>query len=272
MEDSCVGGTPQPVTTGAGEDTNPELSRDGKSLIYTNSRVYWTLTVQDASVAHKDEIRETLTDMFAAEFSPAGDKIAFFATVDEGDIHIFTVRVDGSDLKQVTRSKGERNVMPQWSADGRTLYFYQIRPDLSFRKISIEGGQSTEIAPGWRPRTHYGARVDSTEKKIVYSKLEKNAAAVTLIRDIATGMEDPFKRRLDHPRWSSVGRSIVGVDPESSTDGAHGDIVVCSVDNETCRTVASRGHLPIWSADDSQICFTRNDSEIWSVALDGGRE
>jgi len=266
------GGTPEPVTTGAGEDTNPEISRDGKSLIFTNSRVYWTLTVQGASVAHKDEIKETVTDMFAPEFSPTGERIVFFATVDDGDIHLFTVRADGSDLRQVTRGKGERNVMPQWSADGKALYFYRVRPDLSFRKISIEGGESAEVAPGWRPRTHYGARVDSMEKKIVYSKLEKNAAAVTVIRDIATRKETPFKRTLDHARWSSVGRSIVGVDPESSTDGVHGDIVVCSVDNETCRTVASRGHAPIWSADDSQIYFTRNDSEIWSVALDGGRE
>jgi Tol biopolymer transport system component len=266
------GGTPEPVTTGAGEDTSPDISRNGKSLIYTNSRVYWVLTVQDGSAPHKQEIKETLTDMFAPEFSPTGERIVFFATVEDGDIHLFTVRADGTDLRQVTRGKGERNVMPQWSADGRTLYFYRIRPDLSFRKISAEGGQSEEIVPGWKPRTHYGARVDSTEKKIVYSKLEKNAAAVTLIRDIATRQETPFKRRLDHARWSSDGRSIVGVDPESLTDGAHGDIVVCSVDSGTCRTVTSRGHVPVWSADNSQIYFARNGSEIWSVALDGGHE
>jgi hypothetical protein len=77
---------------------------------------------------------------------------------------------------------------------------------------------------------------------------------------------------LDHARWSSDGRSIVGVDPESLTDGAHGDIVVCSVDSGTCRTVTSRGHVPVWSADNSQIYFARNGSEIWSVALDGGHE
>ena len=266
------GGTPQPMTIGAGEDTSPEISHDGTTLIYTNSSVYWTLTLLDAATQRKQEIRETRTDMYFPKFSPAGDKIAFFATADDGDIHIFTIRVDGSDLKQVTRGTGERNVMPQWSANGANLYFYQIRPGLSFRKISAEGGASSEIASGWRPRTQYLARVDPAEKNVVYSKLEKGTSVATIIRDIATRKETPFKRTLDLARWSPDGRSIVGVDPASSTDGAHGDILVCPVDTGICRTVASNGHFPIWSADNSQIYFERNSNEIWSVPLLGGKE
>jgi Tol biopolymer transport system component len=211
--------------------------------------------------------------MYFPKFSPAGDKIAFFATVDGGDIHIFTIRVDGSDLRQVTRGTGERNVMPQWSANGANLYFYQVRPGLSFRKISAEGGASSEIASGWRPRTQYLARVDPAEKNVVYSKLERGSSVATIIRDIATGKETPFKRTLDLARWSPNGRSIVGVDPVSSADGgAHGDIVVCPVDTGICQKVVSNGHFPVWSADDSQIYFERNRSEIWSVPSDGGKE
>ena len=266
------GGIPQPMTMGAGEDTSPEVSRDGARLIYTNSTAYWTLTLLDAATQQKQEIRETRTDMYFPKFSPAGDKIAFFATVDDGDIHIFTIRVDGSDLRQVTRGKGERNVMPQWSANGANLYFYQIRPGLSFRKISVEGGASSEIAPGWRPRTQYLARVDPAEKNVVYSKLEKGTSVATIIRDIATRQETPFKRTLDHARWSPDGRSIVGVDPASSTDGAHGDILVCPVDIGPCRKVASNAQSPVWSADDSQIYFERKMTEIWSVPPHGGEE
>jgi len=163
--------------------------------------------------------------------------------------------------------------MPQWSSNGANLYFYQIRPSLSFRKISAEGGASSEIAPGWRPRTHYLARVDPAEKNVVYSKLEKGTSVATVIRDIATRQETQFKRTLDHARWSPDGRSIVGVDPASSVDGgAHGDIVVCPVGAGTCRKVASNGHFPIWSAEDSQIYFERNRSEIWSVPPNGGQE
>jgi Tol biopolymer transport system component len=267
------GGRPEPMTMGAGEDTSPEISRDGTSLIYTNSSVYWTLTLLDTATQRMQEIRETRTDMFFPKFSPAGDRIAFFATVDEGDIQIFTIRVDGSDLRQVTRGKGERNVMPQWSANGANLYFYQIRPRLSFRKIPVEGGASSEIAAGWRPRTQYLARVNPTEKKVVYSKLEKGTSVATMIRDIATGKETQFKQTLDLARWSPDGRSILGVDPASSTDGGvHGDILVCPVDTGACRKVASNGHFPIWSEGDSRIYFERNGSEIWSVPSQGGKE
>jgi Tol biopolymer transport system component len=210
--------------------------------------------------------------MYFPEFSPAGDKIAFFATVDEGDIQIFTIGLDGSDLKQVTQVAGERNVMPRWSADGTHLYYYRIRPHVSFRKISVEGGSSVEIAPGWTPATHYGARVDSNEKNIHYSRLEKGKAVATLIRNIATREETSLKRPLDHPRWSSDGLSIVGIDPASSGDDAHGDIVTCLVATGTCRKVASEGHFPVWSADDSRIYFDKRRSEIWSVLRDGTDE
>jgi len=163
--------------------------------------------------------------------------------------------------------------MPQWSANGTNLYFYQIRPSLSFRKISAEGGGSSEIASGWRPRTQYLARVDPTETKVVYSRLEKSTSVATLIRDIATGKETQFRRTLDQVRWSTDGRSILGVDAASSVDGgAHGDIVVCPVDIGICRKVVSNAHFPIWSTGDSQIYFERNGSEIWSVPSDGGKE
>ena len=54
---------------GAGEDTSPEISHDGTSLLYTNSNVYWTLTLLDAATQGKQEIRETRTDMYFPKFS-----------------------------------------------------------------------------------------------------------------------------------------------------------------------------------------------------------
>lgn len=273
-----LGGMPESVLHSPGEDTDPEISRDGAKLIYNSTRNHWVLTLMDVASGQTHELRETITDMYFPSLSPSGDKIAFFATVDEGDIHVFTIRTDGSEPTQVTRGKGERNVMPRWSADGSTLYFYQIRPTVSFRKISTAGGTSSEIAPGWRPRTHNGARVDPSGKSIVYSVIgETGVPVATLTREIETGRERVFKPTLDDPQWSLDGKFIVGTDLTSSISGnVSGDIVVCSVAIGSCKKVAAGGFLPIWPAGGSRIYFdrwkSRNSRQTWSVSPDGEGE
>jgi Tol biopolymer transport system component/DNA-binding winged helix-turn-helix (wHTH) protein len=274
---SQSGGTPQPVLKSSGEDTNPEISRDGAKLIYTNTRNYWVLTSMDPASGRIEELKESRTDLFFPAFSPRADKIAFFATADEGDIHLFTVRPNGKELQQVTRNKGERNTFPTWSADGSILYFYQVRPTLSFRGISAEGGTSFEVAPGWRWRSHNGARVDPSGKRIVYSKLQSGKSVATLVRRIDTGTEQVFKPTLDRPKWSVDGKFVLGLDLSTSgPDDLFGDVLVCSVESGRCRTVATKGAEAMWSGDDSRIYFDRwksaDSRDIWSVSREGGDE
>lgn len=52
-----------------------------------------------------------------------------------GDTHVFVVDTDGTNLRPVTAGKGELNVMPQWAYDGRSLFYYQVRPRPTFRRI-----------------------------------------------------------------------------------------------------------------------------------------
>jgi Tol biopolymer transport system component/DNA-binding winged helix-turn-helix (wHTH) protein len=268
------GGAPEAILNSSGEDTNPEISSDGTRLIYARTRNFWVLTVKDLGSGKTRELREAVTDMYFPRISPRGDKIAFFATVDEGDIHIFTIGTDGKELAQVTRGKAERNVFPTWSADGSTLYFYQLRPDRAFRGIAAAGGTSFPIANGWRWRTHNAAEVDPTGKRIAYSRIEKGNVVATLIRDIRTGSETAFARALADPRWSKDGESILGADMRSSPpDSQFGDIVVCSVEGRLCQTVATHGAGPIWSENDSLIYFERPKStdsqELWAVSRQG---
>jgi len=55
--------------------------------------------------------------------------------------------VDGHDLRQITTGKGERNILPRWSAKGDALFFRQILPKDSFRRVSVLGGGSIETGP-----------------------------------------------------------------------------------------------------------------------------
>jgi Tol biopolymer transport system component len=56
-----------------------------------------------------------------------------------GEMQLFVTDADGSNVTAVTDGAGELNIMPQWSGDGATLYFYQVRPSLTFRRLSLAG-------------------------------------------------------------------------------------------------------------------------------------
>jgi Tol biopolymer transport system component len=271
----AAGGQPEPVLVSAGEDTYPEISRDGRRLIYTNTRNSYIVTVTDPTTGRTGELQESRTDLVDPSVSPQGDKILFFGFAEGGDLQLFTIGAEGGGLTQVTRGKGERNVHPQWSAEGSTIYFYQTRPSTSFRKISIRGGESSELVSGWEWGTHHGARVDSEGKRIIYSKLDKGNVVATMIRDLETGKETAFSLLLRHPRWSHDGNFIAGTDL-SSGKWSLAEITLCPLDGGPCRKL-TRGNTPHWSADDSRIYFFRSGNlkdgkELWSISREGADE
>ncbi|HKQ76882.1 MAG TPA: protein kinase [Blastocatellia bacterium] len=268
------GAAPEPVLVSAGEDLDPELSRDGRQLIYTNTRNSFILTVWNPVTNHTRELMETRYDLTDPSFSPQGDKISFFLIENNGDIQIRTIDLDGGASIKVTRADGERNIHPRWSPDGLWLFFYQIRPTLSIRKISISGGQSFEVAAGWAWGTHYAAQVDPQGKLIVYEKREKGQPRTTVIREIETGKETDFKTSFNYPQWSKDGKAILGVDRISGISSAIGQISICSVEAVTCRKLTD-GQFPRWSRDGSRIFFLRprksgEGKELWTISAKGG--
>jgi len=262
-------GKPEPVLSGPGEDTDPEISRDGRNLIYTNTRTTHTVVVTDPTTGKSEDIYSSPTRKAAAFFSPRADMIAFTEVTETG-VQLFTMRTDGTNRTRITREAETQSAIPHWSRDGATLYYYQISPTPSFRKIPAQGGQSVEIGPGWTWGTHHGARVDPEEKRIIYSKLDRNTAVQTTIRDIQTGNEAPFTRALLHPRWSSDGMFVAGRD-------SFGNITICPVAGNKCRALTANGWAPKWLFGDSRIYFDRNGPmrtllEVWSISRDGRDE
>jgi WD40-like Beta Propeller Repeat len=274
-----AGGQPEPVLVGAGEDTDPEISRDGRKLVYTNTRNSYLVMLTDPATGQTKELRESHTELTAPSFSPRGDKVLFFGFDGEGDDQLFTVNPDGGDFTQVTRVKGEHNIFPHWSADGSAIYFYQGSPTNTFRKVSAHGGASSEVASGWGWVTQFDAREDPEGGRIIYSKLDRGRPVSTMIRDVATGQETAFTMPLMHSRWSADGRFIAGgtLDETLSKETpAKGEVMICPVDGGPCREL-TRGFMPHWSGDDSRVYFQRvgnfeDGRELWSVSRDGGDE
>ncbi len=272
------GGKPEPVLISAGEDTDPEISRDGTKLIYTNTRNSFIPTLMNLVTKQTRELSEVRNFPVDPSFSPQGDKIAFFALAEGGESHIFTLGVDGHNLTQVTRGKGELNRFPCWSPDGSILYFSQDGPIPSLRKISLSGGPSSEIARGWSWDAYNGALVDPTGKLLVGSKMENGETVATIIREIESGRETVFAIPLRYPRWSPDGKWIVGTSRSTGKfRGMVGEISICSVATRACRQLTKGSSLPRWSGDGLIVYFLRHgksqyEEELWSISVTGEDE
>jgi Tol biopolymer transport system component len=263
--------TLEPLTIGAGEDTDAAIS--GKSLIYIRTRLSRALTVLNMATGKTRELHQWRNQMASGRFSPDGTKIAFFTHESGGEIHISTIDSDGKNLKRVTWGKGERNIMPHWSSDGQTIYFYQTRPTISFRKIPVGGGVSSEVVNGWKWENESQAHVDSTGKRIVFTRNRNGTAAATVIRDLESGKEFSLQQPLFSPKWSKDDKFIVGAERQPSV--RDGDIYVCPASPEAC-TKLTTGYYTVWSSDANTVFFLRNGdlldgAELWSIPRKTGK-
>jgi Tol biopolymer transport system component len=266
------GGEPEPVTTGAGEDDAPEFSRDGSRLVYANARTTWSIVLLDAASGARRTLVERRSHLNAPEFSHDGGRVAFFATAESDGLEkIFTVGVDGSELRQVAGERGEALIMPRWSADGASLFFYRELPRPSLLSAPANGGPQTLVLDDWRWPVQSSARPGPDGRTLLYTLFEKGQALATRLRDLSTGQERALPP-VDWARWSRDGTRILG-------SQGH-DVVICSVADGSCRRVG-QGAAPCWSGDGTRVYARRNGErlddpnfmslEVWEMGADGAR-
>jgi Tol biopolymer transport system component len=272
---NVAGGTPTALTTGAGEDTEPDISGDGRKLIYSTQRKSYSLILMDPATGQEKEIVSSRVRLAFPALSPKDDRVAFNQPVPPG-VHLRVSSLDGREVRQVTQGERELNIMPQWSGDGAWLYFYQLYPAKSFRKISVEGGTSSEVAP-LDFLTDKDAHVDSRGRAIVYTTIEGGKGKATMVRDLESGKAHELGRVLDRPRWSTDSKTIFGdyTSPDPGVDMYNRWIVgACPADGGTCRAVI-RGFGVVPSPDGSGLYFARdtgaarNTREVWMSFVDG---
>jgi Tol biopolymer transport system component len=258
------------LTSGAGDDFDPVVSPDGRSVLFANVKRTWEVIVQDLHSGQGRTVLARRTLLVFPRFSPDGRRIALAGRNSRGETHLFVMHADGSNLMPVTNSAGELNVMPQWGRDGDALYFYQVRPTQTFRRVSVSGGASLEVAP-WSFRNHYQAAVDGLERRAVYSSVEHGALQHSRLRDLKTGSETTLPFALYEQRFSRDGRLIAG-------ESRDHELLVCEASGG-CRPLTAKANHGLtalaWSGDSTRLFFLRHTSkrlwgELTSIGVDGG--
>jgi Tol biopolymer transport system component len=157
----------------------PSWSADGRFLVYEESRFTDDRPSSSALVVTalggRDSRRLTDPAMFASypDWSPTDDRIAFI-TYDLGAFpetthtsNLFTIRADGSELRQVTHEKpdGARVGQPSWTPDGREIL------------VTVLDGDTRRLA-FVTPST--GERADIPDVDATHGRLGGTAASLSM--------------------------------------------------------------------------------------------
>ena len=245
--------------------------RTGATLLFANVKRTWALVVQDVHSGTRRTLLEKRTPLAYPRYSPDGGRIALMGRNSRGEMHLFVMDADGSNSTAVTDGAGELNIMPQWSGDGETLYFYQVRPTPDLSKslchrwwvaVRLRRGRSA----GNTRRPSIPAAAPSS-----IQRSKTGAYGNRDVRDLKTGSEGAFPFALYEQRFSRDGRRIAG-------ESRHHEVLMCESESDRCRPLSptsDRGLTALaWSGDGTRLFFLRHTSarmwgELTSVGVDG---
>ena len=194
---------------------------------------------------------------------PTAGRIAFHSAR-SGELDIYTMNADGTDLQRLTDSPG-RDFEPDWSPDGKTIVFSSDRDDPENAQLYVMNRDGSAphalmpfiaadfIAPRWSPDGewvlfHSNQAVDGEPRFEIY-KVRKDGTDLT---NVSNTPGNNFRGD-----WSPDGQRIVFV---SERDGNRELYVMNADGSNQVRLTDSQAddNRPRWSPDGSTILFEGN--------------
>jgi Tol biopolymer transport system component len=210
--------------------------------------------------------------MLPASGLPGGAApVIAFESGQSGDFEIWTVRLDGTDLRQLTHAKGEDTV-PAWSPDGRSIVFVSYRTTWpKLWSMNADGNRLRQLTRGYSKE---GTPVWTRDGRIVYPSRpdppRPNAHTWFIMRGDGT-----HKRALapgfgSPPSFSPDGRRAVfsAPCPSGYSTCVYGSNASGGDRRPLTTEQMGTSEQPVWSPDGKLIAFIGN-SELSVMNADG---
>jgi Tol biopolymer transport system component len=279
----------------------PDNAKSQIAFVKTDSRVGGEYDIYLMRPDGSD-IRQ-LTSLPGLETSPAwspdGQSIAFVATQDSiqpndcatgyvelrCNFEIYTINVDGSDLRRITVLPTSYDRGPTWSPDGKYIAFSSRKAAASYGYIYVIGvdgtgltaltsGEVRDTAPSWSPdgkqiafmrQTCCGSGPASADICV----MDADGSHITRLTQ--------GERSNGNPAWSPDGRYIAWMTLEGDSENPIGRIAIMNSDGTNQAIIpldisVSVGYTPAWSPDGQQLVFVHqqgNRFNLYRVKRDG---
>jgi Tol biopolymer transport system component len=172
------------------EILNPAWSPDGRFVAFSGLvGGFNDLFVYDLQA---NQLRRLTTDAYAEldpAWSPDGKQLAFatdrFTTnidaIVAGDLRIAVMDVASGNVRQVAGFEDAKNISPQWSADGRSLFFLSDHQGITNIYRTENGGSTTQLTnflTGVSGITELSPALSVADNRLVFSSYEDDGYAI----------------------------------------------------------------------------------------------
>jgi Tol biopolymer transport system component len=268
-ESGQVVGETEWVTRGSGLTWFPNISPDGRRLVYGSRGPQEDLFVTLAGGSSPRRLTNDPYNDRMPRWSPDGKKILFYSNR-TGSYELWTIKPDGSGLTQITEEPGVTQDSPIWSPDGTRIVYTAlgVRPFVistdkpwveqtpTALPLYSEQGDSF-ITWSWSPD---GRKLAGT---IVSSYGKPSGVAVY---SFDTGEYTQVNSFGGHPVWLSDSSRILFSDWQT--------LYLLDTVNDACQIVYSVEPDDLYgffdlSADDEWIYIarTKTESDIWMMSV-----
>lgn len=266
------------ITVHEGTDMQVTVSPDRKTILADLQGLIYAIPFSGGAGR---QLTSPLQEASHPDWSSRGNLVALQCYAG-GTFHIWTMKPDGSSMKQITTGHGDDRE-PRISPDGTTIVFasdraftgsydiWTVKTDGSDLKQITNSG-ADEYEPSWSP----------DGKKLIFVSGEGIQAASIEDIDLASGERsvvlsvDPTKRRLESPSFSPDGTKISFVDFEvhgTAVSAAHVTVIATASSSTTIYTGRSEDAFPfpaVWLSN-SELVYTA-EGKILRVNLASSSE
>jgi len=264
---------PQPVTTGAGQDIQLSMSRDGSQLAYATLRQnadIWRLPISGETgevTGEPQQVIATTREDSRGAWSPDGKRIAFNSDRD-GHMNIWLYNIDSSDARQITHTQGG-DFQANWSPDGSKIVFFSSRSGhtdiwdvdvISGELRQLTHGHTININPFYSPDGDSIAYQSGKDGRLEVWVMKPDGTDQRMLTD--TGVIGHFLR------WSADGDGVIYRLPGGTT--AQLMQISLSSGNSVPFAQANGGAHISFSPDHSLIMDVEGHKTLWVSPVAGG--